>query len=78
MYCGTLTEISVARLLNRIFPKGSWVAQSVELLTSDFGPGHDLTVCDFEPLLGSMLITQSLLGILSLPLFLPLSLSQNK
>ena len=27
----------------------TWVAQSVEQLTLDFRPGHDLTVCGFEP-----------------------------
>ena len=37
-----------------IFPfnfvmRGAWVAQSV---VSDFGLGHDLTVCEFEPHVG--------------------------
>ena len=28
---------------------GAWVAQSVNHLTLDFGSGHDLTVCGFQP-----------------------------
>ena len=31
---------------------GTWVAQSVKRLTLDFSPGHDLTVCEFEPHMG--------------------------
>ena len=42
------------------------VAQLVEHLTLDFGSGHDLTVCEFKPHVGSALTAQSLLGILSL------------
>ena len=30
--------------------RGTWVAQSVKHLTLDFGSGHDLVVCGFEPL----------------------------
>ena len=67
-------------------PRGAWVAQSVKRPTLDLSPGHDLTVCEFEPPLGSALTAWSLLGTLSLPLSLPLpclltltlSLSQNK
>ena len=29
--------------------RGTWVAQSVEEPTLDFGSGHDLTVREFEP-----------------------------
>ena len=29
--------------------RGTWVAQSVKHLTLDFGSGHDLMVCEFEP-----------------------------
>ena len=29
--------------------RGAWVAQSVKHLILDFGSGHDLTVCGFEP-----------------------------
>ena len=32
--------------------RGAWVAQSVEWPTLDFGSGHDLTVCEFEPHVG--------------------------
>ena len=46
------------------------MTQSVKPLTLDFGSGHDLTVCEMEPALGSMLTVRSLLGILSLPLSL--------
>ena len=62
--------------------RGTWVAQSVKRLTLGFGSGHDLMVRGFKPHTGSVLTTQSLLGILFLPLSLPfpclLSVSQNK
>ena len=54
---------------------------------SDFGSGHDLTVGEFEPSVGSVLAVQSLVGILILSsLFAPpllmlslsLSLKMNK
>ena len=32
--------------------QGAWMVQSVEHLTLDFGSGHDLTVCGFEPHIG--------------------------
>ena len=32
--------------------RGAWVAQSVEHPTLDFGSGHDLMVCEFEPRVG--------------------------
>ena len=51
---------------------GTWVVQVVKRLTFDFGSGHDLMVLEFEPPSGSELTAQSLLGILSLPLSLPL------
>ena len=51
------------------------MAQSVKRPTLDFSSGHDLMVRDFEPRLGSVLIVWSLLGILSLPLFLSVSVS---
>ena len=39
-------------LLKRKRVQGAWVAQSVERLTLDFGSGHDLTFCEFEPCIG--------------------------
>ena len=30
----------------------TWVAQSVKHQTLDFGSGHDLMICEFEPLVG--------------------------
>ena len=48
------------------------MAQSIEGLTLDFGSGHDLTVCGFEPHLGLHTEVWSLLGILSLSLSLSL------
>ena len=59
------------------------MAQSVKYPTLDFSSGHVLTIMRSSPASGLMLSTQSLLGILSLPLSLPLpqlvlSLSQNK
>ena len=52
--------------------RGNWVAQSVKHPTPDLGSGHDLMVSDSEPQTFSVLTVQSLLGILSLPLSLPL------
>ena len=68
---------------------GAWVAQMGKHPTLDFGSGHNLTVCESEPALGSVLTAWSLLRVslsLSLSLFLPhalslslsFSLSQNK
>ena len=60
------------------------MAQSVGRLTFDFGSGHDLMVMGLGPALGSVLIAQSLLGILSLcpspagSLSRSLALSQNR
>ena len=53
------------------------MAQEVRYMTLDFGSGHDLTVCEFKLLSGFGLSAQSLLGILSLPLFLPLPASHS-
>ena len=60
---------------------GAWVAQSVE---SNFGSGHDLTVREFEPRVGSVLTAQSLEPIsdsvsppLSTPPLLTLCVSQS-
>ena len=53
------------------------MAQSVKRQTLGLGSDHDLTVHEFEPMSGSALTGQNLLGILSLPLSAlpPLSLS---
>ena len=58
-------------------PRG---AQSVKPPTLDFSSGHDLTIVGWSPTLGPALTVWSLLGILSLPLSLPLpsSLSLSK
>ena len=56
--------------------RGAWVAQSVKHPTLDFGSGHDLTVCEFEPHVGLCTDNvQSLLGILSLSFSLSLPIS---
>ena len=52
--------------------KGAWVAQLLKRLTLDLGSGHDLTVGEFKPHVGSALRRRSLLGILSLSLSLSL------
>ena len=53
--------------------RGAWVAQLVKHLTLDFGSGHHLTVCGIEPYCRVLpWLVQSLLGILSLPLSLPI------
>ena len=58
------------------------MAPSVKHLTPHFGSGHDLTVCEFDPVLGSVLMAWRLLGMLSLLLsalpLLVLSLSLSK
>ena len=50
----------------------SRVAPSVKHPTLDLGSGHDLTIHEIEPVVGSVLTVQSLLGILSPPLSLSL------
>ena len=45
---------------------GTWVDQSVKLLTLDFTSSHDLTVGVIEPHIGLCADGTSLLGILSL------------
>lgn len=45
------------------------MAQLVESPGVDFGSGHDLPIGGIEPLSGSALTAQRLLGILSLPLY---------
>ena len=56
------------------------MAQSVEHLTLDFGSGHDLSVCEFEPHIG--LLTGSVEpawdSLSVLPHARMCSLSQNK
>ena len=53
---------------------GAWVAHLVERPTLDFSSGHDLRVVGSSPALVSPLTVQSLLGILSAPPLLVLSL----
>ena len=53
------------------------MVQLVEHLTLDFGSGHDLKGMGLSPVSGSVLIAQSLLGILSLPLSLPLPIKKK-
>ena len=50
------------------------MVQLVKHRTLDLSSGHDLTICEFEPL-HRALTAQSLLGILSHPLSLSLSVS---
>ena len=38
--------------------RGALVAQSVKSLTLGFSSGHDLTVCEFEPLVGLCVDTE--------------------
>ena len=51
------------------------MAQLVKRQPLGFGSGHDLTTRGLETASGSALIAWSLLGILGLPLFLPLPCS---
>ena len=55
--------------------RNAWVVQLVKRLTLDFGSGHDLTICEFEPHIGFQVTVWSLLGILSLSPSLSLLLS---
>ena len=48
------------------------MAQSVKRPTLGFSSSHDLMVLEFEPHIGLRVTAGSLLGILSLPLSLPL------
>ena len=73
----------VEQFFKKALMRGTWVAQSVKRPTLDFGPGQDLTVREFKPLIE--LCTDSTEPAwdslsLSLSLLLPhsLSLSQNK
>ena len=56
--------------LNKRHVRGAWVAQSVKLPTS--APVMISRFVSSSPVLGSVLTVRSLLGILSLPLSLPL------
>ena len=55
--------------------RGAWLAQSLKQPTLDFGSGRDLTVREFEPHIGLCAHSVSLLGILCLPVSLPLPAS---
>ena len=46
-------------IINPSWGGGAWVAQLVGQ-AADFGSGHDLTVHEFEPRIGSVLTAQSL------------------
>ena len=50
--------------------RGTWVAQLIKHQTLDFGSGHDLKVCEFEPRVG--LCADSVEPSEILPLSLPL------
>ena len=58
------------------------MAQSVEHWTVDFGSGHDLTVCEFDPTSGSALTAQpawdSLSSSLSLSLIIQINLKNTE
>ena len=58
---------------------GAWLAHLVKVSDFYFGSGHNLSFMNSSPMSGSVLAAQSLLGILilSLPLFLPPSLSHS-
>ena len=42
----------LVRKENKKYMQGAWAAQWVKHLTLDFGSGHDLAVCRFEPHIG--------------------------
>ena len=51
LYC-SLVSVQQHCVFKKHIPWGTCVAQSVKRLTLDFGSGHDLTVCEFEPCIG--------------------------
>ena len=57
--------------------QGAWVAQLVKHLTLDFGSSYNVTVLGLSPTSGSVLTVRSLIGILSLPLCVPLLCSSS-
>ena len=63
-------------------PQCAWVVQLVEHPTLDLGSGHNLMVCEFEPLIGHLQHVDCLEFSLPLsglpPLTLSLSLSKKK
>ena len=61
----------------KIIQLSAWVAQLVEHQTLDLGSGHDLTVYKIQPHVWLPLTVWYLLGILSLPLSLPLPCSHS-
>ena len=78
-----------SRAFKAVNRRGAWGAQSVKCLTLDFGPGHDLTVREFEPHAGfgvdsaepawdSVSLPVPPLLVPSLPLSLPPTLKINK
>ena len=70
------TSVIAARshiCLENNYTRDTWVAHLVKHLTLDFGSGHDLMISRFmssSSMLGSILTTWSLFGILSLSLSL--------
>ena len=59
------------KLIKNKYIRSAWVAQLVKHLTTDFGSGDDLRVCEFKPVSGTVVRGQSLLEILILPLCTP-------
>ena len=45
-------KIGIILYYRQVYFRGAWVAQSVKILTLDFGSGHDLMVCELEPRIG--------------------------
>ena len=67
---------SQSRVIKYMNYWGTWVVQSVEHPTLDFGTGHDLTVPGFEPQVGIYADgVEPAWDSLSLPLCLPLPCS---
>ena len=45
----SLTILAQTAYSKSLILRGAWEAQSVKRPTLDFGSGHDLMVCEFEP-----------------------------
>ena len=50
--CNSKYNYNSIKLLESIQIRGAGVAQWIKYLSLDFGSGHDLAVCEFEPHIG--------------------------
>ena len=65
------THVATTKIKNSTVFGGAWVAQAIKHPILGFGPGHDLTVLEFEPHIRLCADSEACLGF-CLPLSLPL------